>query len=136
MARFRYATTARGAQAAPAWILAGLVVAAWLALWRWGASPYARYLGHGQPLSGPDGWTTLGLFLAGWTLMIVAMMLPTASRLLEAFATVVRQRPGRGRLQAAVAVGFVTAWLAVGYLLRAADLGVHRLVASIGWLQA
>ena len=48
----------------------------------------------------------------------------------------VRDRPGRGRLQALVAVGFVASWLAVGYLFRAADAGVHQLVASIGWLQA
>ena len=136
MARFRYDGTATVAPAALAWILAGLIAAAWLALWRWGASPYARYLGHGQPLSGPDGWTTLVLFLTGWTLMIVAMMLPTATRLLGAFAAVVRRRPGRGRLQAAVVAGFLSAWLAVGYLFRAADLGVHGLVASVGWLQA
>jgi predicted metal-binding membrane protein len=136
MARLRYGSAARTDPATLAWIMGGLVVAAWLALWRWGASPYAHYLDHGQRPSDPDGWTTLALFLAGWTLMVVAMMLPTATALLQAFGAVVRRRPGRGWLQAAMTVGFVASWLLVGYLFRAADLGVHRLVASVGWLQA
>ncbi|MGH8573206.1 MAG: DUF2182 domain-containing protein [Gammaproteobacteria bacterium] len=116
-------------------MLAGLVVTAWLALWLWGVSPYAHYLGHHRALVSRDGYVALALFLAGWTLMIVAMMLPTATTLLGAFAKVVRHRPGRGRLTALVVVGFIGAWLVVGYLFRVADLGVHGLVASIGWLE-
>lgn len=118
------------------WVLTGLVVTAWLALWLWGVSPYAHYLGHHRTLVSLDGYMGLTLFLAGWTLMIIAMMLPTATTLLGAFTRVVRHRPGYGRLKAVVVVGFISAWLAVGCLFRVADLGVHGLVASIGWLEA
>jgi predicted metal-binding membrane protein len=47
---------------------------------------------------------------------------------------VVRDRPDGGLLLALVVAGFVGAWLAVGYLFRVADVGVHGLVASTGWL--
>ncbi len=51
-------------------LLAGVVIAAWLSLWLWGASPYASYLGHrGEPASA-DGWMALLLFLTGWTLVM------------------------------------------------------------------
>lgn len=116
------------------WVLAGLVVTAWLALWLWGVSPYAHYLGHHRALVSRDGYVALALFLSGWTLMIIAMMLPTATTLLGVFARVVRHRSGR--LKALVVIGFIGAWLAVGYLFRVADLGVRGLLVSIRWLEA
>jgi predicted metal-binding membrane protein len=116
-------------------MLTGLVAAAWLALWLWGASPYARYLGHEAPGAGRSEWAVLVLFLLGWALMIVAMMLPTATRLLRAFTTVVRARPDWARLQALVVAGFVGVWLGVGFLFRIADQGIHAVVAPIDWLE-
>jgi predicted metal-binding membrane protein len=116
-------------------VLAGLVLTAWLALWLWGSSPSARYLGHSGQRPATDGWLELALFLAGWTLMVIAVMLPTATQLLRAFAGVVRNRPRRGLLEGLLVAGFLGAWLLVGYLFRVADLGLHGLVASVGWLQ-
>lgn len=118
------------------WVLACLVVMAWLALWFWGASPYAQYLGHHRTSLSSDGYVTLAFFLVGWTLMIVAMMLPTAVTLLRSFARVVRHRPGRGRLTVLIVVGFLGAWLAVGYIFRVADMWVHLVVANVEWLDA
>ena len=72
-------------------LLAALCGAAWLALWLWGESPYARYLDHGNWTqiglaatlchARPGGGETLGglLVVGGWVLMLVAMMLPTTS---------------------------------------------------------
>jgi predicted metal-binding membrane protein len=117
------------------WLLVGLVATAWLALWQWGASPYAHQLGHHGGAAGADGWPALALFLAGWTLMIVAMMLPTATALLRAYCALVRHRPGRTGLVALVVVGFLAAWLATGGVFRLAGLAVHALVAGVGWLR-
>ena len=60
-------------------LLAGLIVFAWLGLWFWGQSPYGRFLDHGEleTITG-DGAGLLVFFVAGWTLMVFAMMLPTS----------------------------------------------------------
>src|SRR5215510_13066238 len=62
-----------------------LVVSAWLALWVWDRSPYSRYLGHQQlgEIGASSLFLPITLHLVGWTLMTVAMMLPTTLPLLE-----------------------------------------------------
>jgi predicted metal-binding membrane protein len=118
------------------WVLWGLALAALLAVVLWGASPYSRYLHHEhQPDSAAGQAAALALFLVGWTLMMVAMMLPSASRLLAAFAQLTRQRTARAWLLALVVVGFLGAWLVVGYVFRAVDTGVHAVVDAIEPLQ-
>lgn len=118
-------------------LLAALTAFAWVAIVAWGASPWSRYLDHageeGRGLGGPAAVT---LFAAGWALMILAMMLPTAHGLLDAFGGVVRRRPHPGRLSALVVAGFVGAWLVVGYAFRVADEGIHVAVAAVDWLEA
>lgn len=119
------------------WAISGIVLFAWLALWLWGASPYARYLGHhSQP--GGDGAqaAALALFLAGWALMIAAMMLPTATGLLSAFHRVVQRRADRQRLEALLVAGFMATWVAVGYVFQVFDAGVHAAVEASEWLDA
>jgi predicted metal-binding membrane protein len=119
------------------WALAGLVLFAWAALALWGASPYARYLGHGNRYDGPAAEAAgLALFLVGWALMVAAMMLPTATRLLRSFELVVQRRADRRRLEALVAAGFLGTWVLVGYGFQVFDLGVHAAVGAIGWLDA
>ena len=80
------------------WIALGLALSAWLAILVWSASPYARYLDHAyQPSGAAEYLASLTLFLTGWTLMIVAMMLPTAARLFDRFDHVVAGRRSAGR---------------------------------------
>lgn len=114
-----------------------LALSSVLALVAWSASPYAGYLQHGhEQANGAAGEVAaIGLFLAGWLLMSMAMMLPTATRLLRDFALMVRPRPDRVRLRALVVVGFLSIWLATGYVFRTFDGVVHAIVASIGWLE-
>ena len=105
------------------------MAASWLALIVWGASPYGRYLHH----DGDDFARGL-LFIVGWTLMVTAMMLPTATGLLRAFRPVAYRHPHPVLLVGCVVAGFVTAWALPGYLMRAADVGVHRAVDNLTWL--
>ena len=115
--------------------IAAVVVVAWLALAIWGASPYVGYLGHSEPLRS-DVPVGLGaaLFLVGWALMILAMMLPTATRLLGDFALVVRRREDAARLQLLVVAGFLNTWIVVGLAFRVFDIGVHAAVDAVSWL--
>ena len=86
-------------------LLGALIALAWLALWAWGQSPYARFLGHHHldELRG-DGLLML-VFVAGWTLMVVAMMLPTSLPLVTLFHDVTRRRTEQGRLVTLLLVG-------------------------------
>src|SRR5688572_1296762 len=88
------------------WSISSLVILAWLILWVWGQTPYGRYLEHGGlgeiGHSGGAGSVLLSviLYIAGWTLMTVAMMLPTTLPLLEIFRRLTRRKPKRLRLVA------------------------------------
>lgn len=116
--------------------IVALVLAARLALWLWGASPYARYLSHEyQPTSVGDEVAAFALFLVGWLVMSIAMMLPTTTALLREFDKVVRGRERAPALQLLVVTGFLVAWLATGYCFRLLDGGLHQVVDGMPWLQ-
>src|SRR5688572_25068994 len=86
--------------------VAGTVVLAWIALVAWGHSPYASYLDHG---SGVDAITAGGasVLIAGWTLMTVAMMIPTSYPLFAHFEVVTRSRDDRRRLRLLLIAGYL-----------------------------
>lgn len=68
--------------------------------------------------------------------MIIAMMLPTASSLLNAFARVVQGRRQHRMLMTLLVVGFILAWLATGIVFRVSGMAVNTLVNSNAWLSA
>ena len=130
------ATPATHARAAGLpWLVLGLAGASLAALVAWGASPYGRFLDHDyQPGSAAGQVAALALFLAGWALMIAAMMLPTATALLGAVARLGPDAPAARRHQLVVAAGFVATWVAAGYAFRAGDVLVHAGVDGWSWL--
>lgn len=126
-------------------VMGGLIVLSWLALVAWAASPYARYLQHG-------GWTDpvfleicralpagelvvpAVLYVAGWLLMIAAMMLPSTLPLLELYRRAAAGRANRTALVALVVAGYLAAWLAFGIAAHVADALVHLAAAQSAWL--
>ncbi len=114
--------------------LGAAIAVAWIALLAWEASPHGRFLHHaggGAPLA-----LEAALFALGWTLMIVAMMLPTSVPLVATFGALVRSRPEPGVLVALVVVGYVVAWSAFGLLAWLGDRVVHAGVEATPWLAA
>ncbi|WP_347335164.1 DUF2182 domain-containing protein, partial [Ralstonia pseudosolanacearum] len=107
-------------------VLGGLVTLAWATLWLWTRSPYGRYLDHGDwTASGPAAWlcsavpggslvVPAALYALAWTLMTLAMMLPTTLPLFQAFDRVVAGRADRVRLLLLLGAGYVAAWSAFG----------------------
>jgi predicted metal-binding membrane protein len=123
-----------------------LTVFAWLALWIWAGSPYGRYLDHGD-------WTRIGLaaslcsslpaghivlplllYVGGWVLMLVAMMLPTTLPLLEVYRRLTRRRSDRALLLALVIAGYLATWVAFGAAAHGLDWVLHELVRGNDWL--
>jgi predicted metal-binding membrane protein len=121
-------------------VFTALIAFMWVSLWVWGHSPYARFLSHKElgiahgVGSGYD-WVVL-LFVAGWTLMIVAMMLPTSLPLVALFHSFVRKRPNRARLTALLVVGYLGVWTAFGFVAHVGDRFVHESVDKSAWLGA
>jgi predicted metal-binding membrane protein len=114
--------------------LAALAVAAWLALWLWGASPYARYLHHDDGV-GPLA-AQASLFAVGWVLMIVAMMLPSSVPLVMTFGALVRRRRRPGALVGLLLAGYLSVWAAFGLAAWVLDRGIHAAVDTVPWLAA
>jgi predicted metal-binding membrane protein len=118
--------------------IGGVILLAWLSLWTWQQSPYGRFLGHEENAEVPGGGQYLLLivvFVAGWTLMTVAMMLPTSLPLVALFQSVVRKRPDQLQLVALLVVGYLCVWTLFALVVHAADLALHQTVERVAWLE-
>lgn len=132
-------------------LMAGLIGAAWAALWAWSASPYGRYLDHGRWIDAgalaslgslcravPGGEILVPaiIYAAAWILMTAAMMLPTTLPILELFRRITAERPDSIRLLALVVTGYLAAWFAFGVLAHLADAALHAAGERTRWLLA
>lgn len=121
--------------------LVGLIALAWLTLILWGRSPYAGFLSHeelnGQEFSANGQAVRAALLFAlGWTVMTVAMMLPTSLPLFDLFQRLVRRRPDAQRLTTLLIAGYIAIWSLFGFLAHAGDRFIHIAVDHTGWLEA
>jgi predicted metal-binding membrane protein len=122
-------------------VMVGLIGVCWLALSIWSISPYAPFLSHDM-LEGvrltvsPEYALLLLVFVVGWTLMTVAMMLPTSLPLIVLFHRLARSRRNRLQLVALLIAGYLTVWMLFGILAHLGDLLVHQLAHQIAWLEA
>jgi predicted metal-binding membrane protein len=112
-----------------------LALAAWVALWF--ADDFANgflhvhHLGHHIEVSG----SVLLLFAGGWTVMIVAMMLPTTLPIISIFHTIANTREDRLLLVGLVVIGYIIAWATFGVIVYLIYLLLHFVVNSIPFLK-
>ena len=116
-------------------LLGALIALSWLALWVWGRSPYDRFLSH-HHLGEIHNGSLLLVFIAGWVVMIVAMMLPTSLPLVGSFHTLTNGRMDQGPLLALLVLGYLCVWTLFGVLIYSGDLGLHHAVEHNAWLRA
>lgn len=117
-------------------VLVPIIVLSWISLFIWGLSPYARFLSH-ESLEGVHLETSPGviaILVAGWTLMLVAMMLPTTLPLISLFYSLTAQRSDRARLVVLLVMGYLTIWAAFGVLVHVGDMALHELAEQVAWL--
>jgi predicted metal-binding membrane protein len=127
-------------------LVVGNILLAWLTLVGWELSPYGRYLNHGQ-------WTEIGLaesichalpggpivlpavlYVSGWLLMTVAIMLPSVVPLLNLFRRLTEERADRGTLLSLIVVGYLVIWCGFGLAAHLADAALHMIVLKSAWL--
>jgi len=117
--------------------MGGLIVLAWLTLWLWGQSPYGRFLNHDELNRVDLGNSLVALVIvAGWILMLVAMMLPTSLPLLVLFHRLTRQRRDQTLLVCLLLVGYLSMWTAFGMAVHLGDALLHAAVQRSAWLEA
>jgi predicted metal-binding membrane protein len=114
-------------------VMAALVAGAWAALWLVGASPYAGYLDHRVAVDSialPYP-ARVGVFVLGWLVMSIAMMLPSSLPLVTVFRTISRRRPRRGRDLALLIAGYLVMWGLFGLGAFLIDTGLHEVVERL-----
>lgn len=121
-------------------LLLALVVLAWLSLWAWGQSPYARFLDHGnfgemELGATPQSAGVLGLFVLGWTVMTFAMMLPTSLPLITMFRKMTVKRSDSAFLVTLLIAGYIAIWAAFGVAAHIGDIMLHETVNHWHWLE-
>jgi predicted metal-binding membrane protein len=121
--------------------LGGLVVLAWLALWWLEQSPWASLLHahagahHAHGALHATGIAAVSLFLAGWVLMTIAMMLPATFPLVVVVQRLVSNRSDATLLVGLMLTGYVTAWLAFGLLAWGLNVTLNSgLEHAPGWI--
>jgi predicted metal-binding membrane protein len=122
--------------------LVALIALAWLALWNSDAWPLVHLSHHGMHHLGmhhPGEGNVIrsaALFVGGWMVMSVAMMLPTALPLVMLFTTVVRDRPHRTAAAILLCVGYLMVWTGVGIFAYGLVEASRGWAAHLDWLHA
>jgi predicted metal-binding membrane protein len=114
----------------------GLILLAWAVLALWGISPYADLLDH-SAISAASLPPLVGfvVFVFGWTLMTVAMMLPSSLPLVNLFRRFVRDRSDGPALLTLLGAGYLLVWAYFGAMAYVGDSLLHRLVEGVPALQ-
>ena len=73
-------------------------------------------------------------FLAGWVVMVAAMMLPASLPTIGAVESATAWMPRRRNARAAFLGSFALVWTAFGLVAFLGDVGLHRLVDATPWL--
>jgi predicted metal-binding membrane protein len=117
-------------------VMIPIIVLAWVSLLIWGLSPYARFISH-ESLEGihlEHSSSVVAIQVAGWTLMLVAMMLPTTLPLVSLFYGIAARRPNRARLVALLLTGYLSIWAAFGVMVHWGDFALHTIADQFTWL--
>jgi predicted metal-binding membrane protein len=123
-------------------IVIGMILAAWAILVVWGHSPYSSQLDHHaiDPHAVQQGGlhlsAQLGLFLCGWFLMVLAMMLPINFLIKNPTHPPNLKQSGLKRLSPAYLSGYLAVWMAFGGMIYLGDAALHVGMERFGILDA
>ncbi len=97
-----------------------------------GAAPALHH--HALIEGGSSLWLAIPMFLAGWLVMVVAMMLPASLPTVRVLGSAAAA-PCRAPFNVVPFLGsFVAVWLAFGLVAFLGDVALHQLVDATPWL--
>jgi predicted metal-binding membrane protein len=114
--------------------LVGLSAMCWIVLWMWGRSQAGAFLSHKHLEHVSLFGAVAVLFVAGWVLMTIAMMLPTSLPLVALFHSMTRRRSDHALLVTLLIAGYVAVWTIFGVAIHQGDWFLHRGVHHLPWL--
>ena len=111
--------------------LGGIVILAWLYLWRAASDMSAAMAGmdRAMPMPAP-GAVDVALLFVMWSVMMVGMMLPSAAPMILTFAQVNGKKRARGQSYVPTALfvlGYLLAWTGFSLAAALAQAGLERL---------
>ena len=106
---------------------------AWCALWIGEKSIWGHHLLHGAIPPSGSRLAFAAAFVAGWTIMTIAMMLPTTSPLILLFHGMTRSRQNSGWLATLLVIGYLLVWLVFGALIYVLNRTVHSIASDLAW---
>jgi predicted metal-binding membrane protein len=118
-------------------VVVAAIVVAWTVAIVAQVTGRAETFGHDALIEeGAPGGAALSLFLLGWQLMIVAMMLPSSLPLVRMFHAAATNQPRPGLVLWALLAGYALVWTAFGAAAFLGDAVVHQLVHAWPWLDS
>jgi predicted metal-binding membrane protein len=119
----------------PALTLAALAGLAWWALWAGRNSPWGHNFLHSAHAAsmGVSGARLALLFVLGWTVMTVAMMLPTSAPLILLFHRLVAARSRAVGLMALLIAGYLAVWAAFGLAIHLVMRVLQATIWQLPW---
>jgi predicted metal-binding membrane protein len=116
-----------------------LAALSWLALWyldgsAQSSSAHQHHHHHDMATTATPPALALLLFVGGWTLMTVAMMLPTSIPIVTIFHKIAGRRQDRWLLVGLVVIGYLISWAGFGVLVYLGKVLIEWLVGSSSWL--
>ena len=118
-------------------VMAVLILLAWIVLWLSGRSGGHGFLHALHDLDAFAGGSAFALvFVCGWTVMVVAMMLPTSLPLISMFRSMTSSRKNRNLLAGLLITGYLAVWSLFGVVVYLGGWALQEAVGQSGWLQA
>lgn len=117
-------------------VMATLVALAWLALWLSDRSDHHGFLHYLHDLNAFDSGAFMLVFVTGWTVMVIAMMLPTSLPLISIFRSITRGREDRNLLVSLLITGYLTVWTLFGIIVCFGGRALREGVGQSSWLEA
>jgi predicted metal-binding membrane protein len=113
-----------------------MVVSSWLVLFVLDGSPYAVYFGHGElgSVNANSNLLELSLlFIVGWIIMMIAMMLPTDLTFFLRYHSLTISNKLRTLVLSII--GYLGVWTLFGVLTYLGDFTLHQIVSETIWIQ-
>lgn len=117
-------------------VLSALALLCWIVLWKGGDFAHvAHSLGghhHGHHFASSTNF--MAIFIAGWSVMTVAMMLPTTIPIIAFFHKFTERRADRVLLLALLVVGYMGTWTVFGVLIYFGIVLIKMVLSSFSVL--